>query len=353
MDKAFSFKDVQIDMSDIPSYASLNEACLYVTEASNALFDNLKREIGLNELGIFEATGNTISYVVEAEGEEGKEGLKDKVINKGKDLKVAIDKIIDAIAKKIKGLFEAALLKMNEVVAKAYNVIGKQLDENKLIAALDKTEIKFTSGDYKNLKDFVTGNSEFYNLVFGSDPGEDINAKIAEEIGGDLTGSKLIEYFEGKPEEQTLDAAGVKDICTVIKDFKNNNGGIKKMYKDCSKIINDKKKEVKSAKEVDNDLLSAIKANFAAMSLVYGKALSCYYKLICQDVKLAVKLFATAKKAELKDKLPKKKEEKAAEAEAPKEEKAAEDVKVKESAVEESVTKTYTEEVESLFNWSF
>lgn len=334
MDKAFSFKDVQIDMSDIPSYASLNEACLYVTEASNALFDNLKREIGLNELGIFEATGNTISYVVEA-GEE-----ENGVVNKGKEVAAKIMKIFEAAAAKIKGMFEVAMRKINELTTKATAGLGGKLNADSMKKGLKYTKISYNCGKFDNLEKFIN-NGSVLNVKRGAN---EFNSK------------GISEYFEGTKEDHTLtdDDAGKKavdDIVEVISKFVTKNIALKELYKKSTSYLDDRKKEIKSATEIDSESLANIKTQIADATLVYGTAFSTYYKLVRQDVSIAIKLVAAAKKAELKDKLPKKKEEKAAEAEAPKEEKAAEDIK--ESAVEESVTKTYTEEVESLFNWSF
>jgi len=387
MDNAFSFKDVELDMSDIPSYASLDEATLYVMEANTVLFNNLKREIGLNELGVFETSGCTISYVVEAgEGEEGskKSGLVDKakaaggtVVNKGAALVDKVLKLIDAVAGKIKGLFEAAMLKINELTAKAAKAFGGRLDEEKLVAALDKTEISFTSGDFENLEQFISSGGDLYPVVFGSAPEADIKGKIGDIIGGELTKANLVKFFEGESKSQKLDATGVKHICSLIKDFKSNNTAIKKIYKDCEKILNNKKKEVKKAKEVDSNLLNAINANLAAMTLVYGTALSSYYKLICKDVGLAIKLRGKASKlgkaveagtdkakaaAKTVKEAPGKAINNAKEkANAKKEQKqAAKDFAANGGSLDESAvsdipegTMTYTEEVESLFNWSF
>jgi hypothetical protein len=383
MDNAFSFKDVQLDMSDIPSYASLDEATLYVLEANTVLFNNLKREIGLNELGIFETTGCTVSYVVEAnEGEEGsKSGLVDKakaaggtVVNKSVDLAQKVLKFIEVIGAKIKGLFEAAMRKISELTAKAANAFGGRLDEKKLKEALGKTEITFTSGGFDNLKEFIDSGGELHPLVFGSAPEADIKGKISDIIGGDLNKANLVKFFEGESKKQTLDPKGVEDICELIKNFKDNNAAVKKLYKDCEKIINDKKKEVKRAKVVDNDMLNAINANLRDMTLVYGTAMSSYYKLIRQDVNLAIKLTAKASKlgkaaeagadkvkaaAKTVKEAPGKAIKNAKEkANAKKEQQqAAKDFAANGGSLDESAVPegrmTYTEEVESLFNWSF
>lgn len=366
MNNEFSFKDVQPDMSDIPSYATLDEAVLYVAEANNALFNELKREIGLNELGIFETTGNTISYVVEA-GEEGenKEGLVDKAkaaggaaVNKGKALVDRIIKLIEAAAAKLKGLFEAGMRKISELAAKAATAFGKRLNAEKIKENLGDKVIKYKFGDYDRLEDFLRNGIE-------SDP---MNAfRNIKKSGAELTKDGLNKYFEGTVEERTLDANGIDQMVKVINDFKSRNDAIKKAYKSCQDHLNAIKKDVKSAKEINAEKLAGIQQAIAENTLVFGTAISAYYKLMRNNVNVLVKAFNKGTKvAKAADKA-----KEFADTHTPRDvvDSVKEKVKSKapkgvpvtvksnesavEEVVEESATKTYTEEVESLFNWSF
>ena len=135
MNTQLKFRDVNTDMSDIPSYASIEEATILVAEANNAMFDSLKREIGLQELGVFETTGNFISYVIEegeTAGDEAKEEKKGGFVNKGKEIAGKIIALIKAAAAKVKGLFEAAMKKINEVTAKAAAAFGGKLKKESM-----------------------------------------------------------------------------------------------------------------------------------------------------------------------------------------------------------------------------
>ena len=361
MDKAFSFKDVQVDMSDIPSYASLDEAVLYVAEANESLFNNLKREIGLNELGVFETTGNTISYVVEA-GEE-KEGLKDKAkaaggaaVNKGKALVDKIVKIIEAAAAKIKGLFEAGMRKINELTTKATSAFGKRLNVAKIKEALGDKTIAFQSGDYKQLENFIAKAKEGGNGFFSF-------RDVMKSNGVAINKAEVSAFFEGKVENQTLSAKdnSIDQIASVVQDFKAKNDAVKRMYKGCADSLDKTKKEIKSAKEVDSERLASVQKNISDYTIIYGAALATYYKLVRLDVGLLIKAAGKASKlGKAADAAKEKADEKKAQKQAAEEFAANGGVAAGESAVvesavveEEPATKTYTEEVESLFNWSF
>jgi hypothetical protein len=396
MDNAFSFKDVRADMSDIPSYASLDEATLYVMEANTVLFNNLKREIGLTELGIFESTGCTISYVVEAgKGEEGesKSGLMDKakaaggyVVNKGKDLKEKLLKIIGIVAGKIKGLFEVALRKINELTAKVAEAFGKRLDEKKLQEALGKTEITFKSGDYSKLLSFVGDAKDPLRVAaFSVEPTRQgysgnttvvyntYDTKVKEALGlGEkeaISKENLKKYFEGEQGTKTLDPNGLEEICKLIKNFQGNNNAVKLLYKNAEKELNDNKKTVQSAKVIDNESVNRINNNLTRMALIYGTAMTCYYNLIRQDVGILIKLKAKATKlGQAADK--------AAQAagnaahavgheidnaraiahnarDLARQQKDQKTVNKESALFDSDGATTYTEEVESLFNWSF
>ena len=376
MNEAFSFKDVELDMSDIPSYASLDEATLYVVEATEILFNDLKKEIGLNELGVFETTGNTISYVVEANEGEDKESLKDKAakvktaaVNKGAAFKESIKKLGAAIMAKLKGLFEAALRKMNDLMASAANAFGKRLDADKLKAGLEGTKIEFKSGDHENLMRCVDIGHE------NQTGWDDVVNEIKGNGDGQLTKEAIKKYFMGEEKTQTLDAKGVDDIVKLIGKFNSNNIWVKGAYKAASTLANSMiKAMLKSPEEPDNEEFKEMQDNAKAITLVFGTALSCYYNLIRQDVAVLIKLNNKVTKANVvnkakdaahavkhevdnakavaktakdvaKDQLANKKGKKEEEKTEALAASAIEDV--------DNKTMTYTEEVESLFNWSF
>ena len=376
MNEAFELKSIQPDMSDIPSYASLDEAALYVVEASNILFDNLKREIGIDELGTFEVTGNTISYVEEA-GEEGaaeekKEENKGSV-NKSGALKERVVKVLEAFAAKIKGVFELTLRKLSELTAKASQAFGRNLDVAKLKDAAEEMKIEFKSGGYDNLLVFVNrkNNEEDMKALY-----DEINDHLDKQGSGDSLNKEAVKsWFVGEEKTQTLDSKGVEDIVKIITDFRQNNGFVKRLYHDTDKHI---KQQIKNANKVkDSESLEQSKKDAAWTALVFCTCLSCYYQLIRQDVQLLVKLNNKVVKRDVANKakegaeaaknaahavkhevdnakaVAKNAKDQAADKKGKKEEEKTEALAA--SAIEEvdNKTMTYTEEVESLFNWSF
>jgi hypothetical protein len=371
MDNAFTFKDVQVDMSDIPSYASLDEATLYVLEANTVLFNNLKREIGLNELGVFETTGNTISYVVEAnEGEEGesKPGLVDKaktaggaVVNKGADLVNKVIKLIEAAAAKIKGLFEAGMRKIGELTAKAASAFGKRLNAESIKKNLGDSEIKYKFGDYDNLETFLK------NCAAG---GKNAMNNLKKSLGdAEITSENVRKHFQGTVEERTLDSNGINQMVEAVSKFKTKNDAVKKAYKGCADHLNDIRKETKKASEINSEKLAGIEKSIRETTIIFGVAMSEYYKLMrnnvmvlikannkgaknaavnkAKDVAHDVKHGVDNAKAIAKNAKDLAKDQKA--------KKNAEKKDIEESAVSDipEGSMTYTEEVESLFNWSF
>ena len=350
MSTEFKFRDVNADMSDIPSYASLDEAAILVAEANNAMFDALKREIGLQELGIFESTGNFVSYVIEEgedkaeektedsgedSGEEAKEEPKEEkkgFLSKGKEVIKKIVELLKAAGAKVKGLFEAAMRKISEVTAKAAAAFGGKLDAGKLQESLEKTTIKFKSPSYNNLKTFIAMNN-FGGKTVGEIPFNDVLRELKKN-DKDVTVKNLTEHFEGSSEDHTLDAEGLKDIVEVINKFGKTNDNIKAMYKSCEVYFHDAIRKVESAEQVNQENLDNVKKSASYVPMVFGAALSSYYKLVRLDVGIALRLAA-------KGKFAKKKDEKAADQNAaPAEGEKPEQVNA--SAM-----------VESLFNWSF
>ena len=311
MNTQLKFRDVNTDMSDIPSYASIEEATILVAEANNAMFDSLKREIGLQELGVFETTGNFISYVIEegeTAGEEAKEEKKSFIdkgkeiaggtVNKGKELAKKFIELVKKALGKIKGLFESAMKKMIE-------------------GNLKIEDIK----DFEALNKFNTVKAEAKSLSVKA----------------------VCDYLEGEAVDHTLtnDEASknaIKDIVKVIKTFKEGNAFIKALYKKCNDYYNDVVKEAEAESEPKPNWIEYNKTQVANTTIVFGAALQSYYKLIRQDVGIAIKLAA-------KSKLPGKK--KAAEGENT----AAETAPAKGETQKESAN--FSAEVDSLFNWSF
>ena len=172
------------DMSDIPSYASVSEAVLYVLEANERNYNALKQEIGLSELGFFEANGTRMVYeakdeteaaaaddnTADTENEKPEDKKVSKFKGKAKDIKDNIVKLISSAWAKIKGLFETVIRKISELVSSATNKIGKKnfkLETMKAGAAAIKN-IEVKTYDYDNLgKIFDNGSSKVLDAVDG------------------------------------------------------------------------------------------------------------------------------------------------------------------------------------------
>ena len=101
---------VEADMSVIPAHTlTFSENALYVAEAIERDFNEMIKNIGINELAVYESTGMQIVY----EGE------------KLKSFKEAIIKFFQEMWKKIKAAFEAVMVKFNELRKKVNKLLPK------------------------------------------------------------------------------------------------------------------------------------------------------------------------------------------------------------------------------------
>lgn len=346
MNTEFKFRDVNADMSDIPSYASCTEATILVAEANNALFDSLKKEIGLQELGVFESTGNFISYVIE-EGEEtgGEEPKEEKksLIDKGKAVVGKIIEFIKAAAAKVKGLFEQIMRKISELTARAAAAFGGKLSEERMYNAIENHTIKFHCGDFDKLFSFIAHKDLIKMGYAKKDSGlfEVLRnmGYSGEELKTKVPKAKEVEdHFEGEKKDHTLSNTpegkqAIVDICKVINEFSKTNDALKKMYKNCEDHFKNLVSECESAKEVDKEKLEEYQTNVRQTTVVFGAALSCYYKVVRQDVAIAIKISLRGKK-------PKKAAE-------------GDNAAPAEGEKPETTAQLNSAMVESLFNWSF
>ena len=355
-------RNVVPDMSDIPEYASMEEAVLYVVEADVKLINNFYREIGLNELAVYETTGNFVDYYTEADDNKEGEGEKKEPGKLGKlagSIKEKGEKLVNDIAAKIKGLFEKALSVIQDSVAYAATKLGgtKAFSAENLKKKLGNREITIKGGDYTNLQHLAKGEArviltELEKAAKGDENSGDLK-QLKDMFGGEITTKSVKEWLVGPDKGGTkLDAKGIDDICKVIKDSKSAIEGLRSIYKQADKSIAALATSVNAVRknnpsmngstltgfDKDTEKKFGAKTNTAiasAITIIYGTAISTYVELIKKDIAIAVKVLATVKKNDSG-------EEK--------------DVK-KESAVvdqeETNNTNHYSEEVDSLFDWSF
>ena len=359
-------RNVVPDMSDIPEYASMEEAVLYVVEADVKLINNFYREIGLNELAVYETTGNFVDYYTEAddnaEGEKKEPGKLGKLAG---SIKERGEKLVKDIAAKIKGLFEKALSVIQDSVAYAATKLGgtKAFNAENLKKKLGNRKIIIKGGDYQHLKDLATGGGPsgdilkaFHNAATAkrnNTKNDEGNLKELENIIGGEINTKNVKAWLVGPDNggTTLDARGIDDICKIIKDSKSAIDGLRSIYNQADKTIADLATSIKDLrqnnnivnKDIDKQYKNDTGKNFgaktntaiaSAITIIYGTAISTYVELIKKDIAIAVKVLATVKKND-----------------------SGEKEKTNESAVvdqeETNHTNHYSEEVDSLFDWSF
>jgi hypothetical protein len=356
-------RNVVPDMSDIPEYASMEEAVLYVTEADVKLINNFYREIGLNELAVYETTGNFVDYYTEADDNKDGEGEKKEPGKLGKlagGIKERGEKLVNAIAAKIKGLFEKALSVIQDSVAYAATKLGstKAFNAENLKKKLGNRVITIKGGDYQNLKHLATGGGVSGNILKAFHDAANANRNntkndegvlkdLEQLIGGEINTKNVKAWLVGPDKGGTkLDAKGIDDICKIIKDSKSAIEGLRSIYKQADKSIavlaasidkvrqdNNLKNNIGDRYKNDSSDKAGAKTNTAiasAITIIYGTAISTYVELIKKDIAIAVKVLATVKKDEK-----------------PNNESAVVDQE------ETNNTNHYSEEVDSLFDWSF
>lgn len=318
------------DMSDIPSYASVSEAVLYVLEANEKNYNELKQEIGLSELGFFEANGTHVVYEAEdetAKDDEKSEDKKDEKKDEKSKVKIK-DKIINLISAawaKIKGLFETVIRKISELVTSASNKIGKKnfkLETLKNGAyTIKKFELK--TYDYDNLGKIFDNPSSAYakSEVLGTvgrmSSGGSVNAglkgksrdelekwfreeskigdkgSIAEDVRENLRGKEVKITKEMLQDDKVLGSM----IRTAYK-FDEANKAVKELYKKAKDTFDKQIKSIKAEKEIDNDTLVIAQTASQISTTIFGVALSEYYSLVRRNVSIAAKLASAANSKE-------------------------------------------------------
>jgi hypothetical protein len=360
-------RNVVPDMSDIPEYASMEEAVLYVTEADVKLINNFYREIGLNELAVYETTGNFVDYYTEADDNKEGEGEKKEPGKLGKlagSIKERGEKLINDIAAKIKGLFEKALSVIQDSIAYAATKLGgtKAFSAENLKKKLGNREITIKGGDYTNLQHLARGDGAstdilkaFHNAAkakANKNNDEGVLKDLEQLIGGEINTKNVKAWLVGPDKGGIkLDAKGIDDICTIIKDSKSAIEGLRSIYNQADKTIANLATSIKDLrqnnnitnKDIDKQYKNDTGKNFgaktntaiaSAITIIYGTAISTYVELIKKDIAIAVKVLATVKKD-------------GGEKEKPNNESAVVDQE------ETNNTNHYSEEVDSLFDWSF
>jgi hypothetical protein len=286
----------------IPSYASIDESALYVIEASERDFNSMMRNIGLNELGILEATGKPIVYeagkistVIDAAIEflkklwSGIEGMFNKFLHAMKagcdKFKLMLDKATHASKEKAKNLKDGrygmtySYKNMDEVIDgkgplwKAINTYDNSLYTHSL-SALDTKA-------YSPNRDAKTAS---YNLKLAR-----VHLIKAMGLGSDATDSSIKEriktYIRGSKEATIIinKAYILKhydEMVAMCSDYNYIKKKVSKLFATAKKDINDEIKKLNSLKnkidmDVYQDYMESVKFGKQTIVSICGSVMSC------------------------------------------------------------------------------
>lgn len=322
----------------VPSYAPFCETYFYLQEATEKDYNQLMFDIGIQELGVLEATGSEIIYEAD---EEKAASVKDKIIA-----------FIKAQWEKVKGAFDKMLKAIQEKMAAAKakfsgNVIAK-IKKNLEAGRLKETD-----------KDGAVRSFGKFAKYDGLDKIAALSASAlkTEEAttDADVSVDELKKKYRG--EEFDVDrqwiASNVDFIVKTALDFKFAKGSILKGYNDVKKGFDEEIKKVKVGPVEVKVKTDAAKAHVKTLNKIASAAVALYVerqsKALGLLTKVAVGTLAKSdtEKAVAKEEKDAKKAAKAAEKEAKKAEKKGE------AKQEAAVMESYTSEIEKMFDWNF
>lgn len=318
----------------IPSYAPMCEAYFYLQEATEKEWNNFKYNLGIYELGVLESTGAEIIY---------EEGSEEAPKNK-------IAELFKSAWERIKGLFDAALKKISEVINGLKNKFSAKFKSalvKKLAMSAGKTEdgaqvqkVYYKFNDYTNIN----------NVKVPNDTTEVVDAEQIKKDAGVVEREVTLNW---------LNNGGIDTLIKYATDFKFVKGQIGSNYTTVKKELDQDLKGAKASNFSTKNDIDQIKKKITVANKYASVVLSLYHErqraAIGILTKLAVK-FAVGKdesmegKAKAAEKAAAKKEKEDAKA-AKKAEKEAK--KNGEAQKESAVMESYTSEIEKMFDWNF
>lgn len=326
----------------VPSYAPFCETYFYLQEATEADFNQLKFEIGIQELGVMEATGVELIY---EQDEEKSQSVKDKIVA-----------FIKAQWEKVKGAFDKMLKVIQEKIAKAKEKFtGKVISNIKKNLANGRLKETGKDGVVKSYGKFAKydGLDKIANLSASSLKAEEATTDV------DISLDELKKKYRGEEFEVNRDwiASNVDFIVKTALDFKFTKSSILKGYNDVKKGFDEEIKKVKVGPAEIKVKTDAAKAHVKTLNKIASAAVALYVerqaKALGLLTKVAVGTLAKSEteKAVAKDAKEAAKAKKAADKEAKKAEKNGE--KKEETEQEAAVMESYTSEIERMFDWNF
>src|SRR5574344_549490 len=241
--------------NSIPSYASVDEACLYVIEAFEEDFNKLSQEIGLKELGVMEATGKEMVYDEAAITE-------------------ATNKITD-VAKKacgnVKQLFNNTLLNIKKITTGAKSKIAgtRSFDAIKKSVDLAKDKKYGTIHTFPKLAEVAGSKGPIWSAV--NTYAKKIASKDATTIGkipeiGEFKAAVVKAAGGSGTSDSNIRSAVEKyimgDTVEVNKAYLSNEANLKKLYSyatDYKANIAEVQMAIKNAQEEVNGQIGAMK----------------------------------------------------------------------------------------------
>lgn len=257
---------VESDRSVIPAYTlSFAENALYIAEAIENDFNSLFKNIGINELAVYESTGSQIVY----EG-ENLSSLKEKAIN-----------FIKGVWAKIKAGFETILTKFKAMQAEARKEMAGKLSASDIDSIADGKTFgkvhKFEGLDNitfgANAKKAIDDLKKDFQSNMGMDNAKENIAQTKQEIEGSICATisgidgvtnnkemvtKIREKLVG--DEVEVDKGYLKsniDKITKVVAENDTKNIIQNMYKETKSYIDDCISSLKGLDGNRADLLNA------------------------------------------------------------------------------------------------
>lgn len=321
----------------VPSYAPFCETYFYLQEATEADFNQLKFEIGIQELGVMEATGVELIY---EQDEEKSQSVKDKIVA-----------FIKAQWEKVKGAFDKMLKAIQEKMAKA-----KDKFTSKVISNIKKN---LANG---RLKEKEKGFGKFANydglnnlMKMGKTALKNVEATTDLDVSLD----KLKKDYRGDDfiVNREWITNNVDLIVNTALDFKFTKSSILKGYNDVKKEFDEMIKKVKVGPAEIKVKTEAAKNHVKTLNKIASAAVALYVERQARALKILTQIAvgtlakSDSEKESVKAEKEAAKAKKAADKEAKKAEKNGE--KKEEVEQEAAVMESYTSEIERMFDWNF
>ena len=341
MSNVVNFDGIKPNLSIFPSYCSLKEATEYAVLQEEEEFNSILRGLALNELAVFEATGQVKVYT-EADASSLKEKIKgffEKVWEKIKTLFEKLLRGIDMIMSKFRDK------NLNKKFEKIEELI-KEIPEEKMDELKNNIEIH----QWENLEKF--NSQDYIKTIFGEVNGKSIDVEAMYSKANSVLGKYMDSGVEIKSisalqnafakwmmgEEVAPSDENMKKVIDVIRNYKRFSNGIKAAFNDQKKSIMKLAKEFEigedeEANEANKKNLENAKVAAQLITAIGGGVCAAYRKRFTEAYTAVNKFLANVKNVHGGIKKDKAEEEK------PQEQQASESATI------------FEQEIDKLFAW--